>query len=144
MSNKQQLQTNNTALDALITRINTAKDTAASLPEAGGGSVETCTVTVNSHKGIYAYSYTAYRNGEYVAVATSDFRSSTTMSIVLDDIVCGSSFMICNSCAMNGVTVNGGVEYIGQSAVSISSRALPFKAPIISGAQATVDIWDND
>ena len=39
MSNsKQQLQTNNSALDALITRINTAKGTAASLPNAGGGS----------------------------------------------------------------------------------------------------------
>lgn len=37
MSNKTQLQTNNTALDALITRVNAAKDTAASLPEAGGG-----------------------------------------------------------------------------------------------------------
>ena len=36
MSNKTQLQTNNTALDALITRVNAAKDTAASLPEAGG------------------------------------------------------------------------------------------------------------
>ena len=38
MSNKTQLQTNNTALDALITRVNAAKDTAASLPEAGGSS----------------------------------------------------------------------------------------------------------
>ena len=38
MSNKTQLQTNNTKLDALITRVNAAKDTAASLPEAGGSS----------------------------------------------------------------------------------------------------------
>lgn len=38
MSNKTQLQTNNTALDALITRVNVAKDIAASLPEAGSGS----------------------------------------------------------------------------------------------------------
>ena len=36
MSNKTQLQTNNNALEALITRVNAAKDTAASLPEAGG------------------------------------------------------------------------------------------------------------
>ena len=34
MSNKQQLQTNNINLDALITRVNAAKDIAASLPEA--------------------------------------------------------------------------------------------------------------
>lgn len=47
MSNKTQLQTNNTVLDALITRVSVAKDTVASLPEAGGGSsyeIETFTV----------------------------------------------------------------------------------------------------
>lgn len=51
MSNKTQLQTNNTALDALITRVSAAKDTAASLPEAGGsggGGIETCTVQVGT------------------------------------------------------------------------------------------------
>ena len=37
MSNKAQLQTNNTALDGYIARINAAKDVAASLPEAGSG-----------------------------------------------------------------------------------------------------------
>lgn len=36
MSNKTQLQTNNTALDSLISRVNAAKDVAASLPDAGG------------------------------------------------------------------------------------------------------------
>ena len=39
MSNKTQLQTNNTNLDALISRVNAAKNVAASLPEAGGGDV---------------------------------------------------------------------------------------------------------
>lgn len=38
MSNKSQLQTNNTNLDALITRVNTAKNTAASLPNAGSAT----------------------------------------------------------------------------------------------------------
>lgn len=37
MSIKTQLQVNNDELDALITRVNAAKNTAASLPEAGGG-----------------------------------------------------------------------------------------------------------
>lgn len=40
MSNKTQLQTNNTDLDALIARVNAAKDTAASLPDAGSGGSE--------------------------------------------------------------------------------------------------------
>lgn len=37
MSNKTQLQTNNTALDGYIARINAAKEVAASLPDVGGG-----------------------------------------------------------------------------------------------------------
>lgn len=41
MSNKTQLQTNNTNLDALIMRVNAAKDTAASLPEIGPGGGDT-------------------------------------------------------------------------------------------------------
>jgi hypothetical protein len=52
MSNKTQLQTNNTNLDALISRVNTAKDTVASLPEAGsggGGSVEYETVNITEN-----------------------------------------------------------------------------------------------
>lgn len=51
MSNKTQLQTNNTALDTLITRVNAAKDVAASLPEAGGGSgggTQTYSITVDA------------------------------------------------------------------------------------------------
>lgn len=51
MSNKTQLQTNNTNLDALIMRVNAAKDTAASLPEAGEGggtALEFVTITYNS------------------------------------------------------------------------------------------------
>ena len=48
MSNKTQLQTNNSALDGYIARINAAKEVAASLPEAGGGgssSIETVNIT---------------------------------------------------------------------------------------------------
>ena len=48
MSNKTRLQTNNTNLDALIARVNAAKDVAASLPEASGGSggIEVCNITI--------------------------------------------------------------------------------------------------
>jgi hypothetical protein len=58
MSNKTQLQTNNTKLDALITRVNAAKDVAASLPEAGGsgGGSSMISVTISD---------TAIMNGAY-------------------------------------------------------------------------------
>lgn len=55
MSNKTQLQTNNTALDGYIARINVAKEIAASLPEAGGSGGGTISVTVynNSVSPVY-------------------------------------------------------------------------------------------
>lgn len=75
MSNKTQLQTNNTNLDTLITRVNAAKDTAASLPDAGSSgdsaSVETCTIEIiNETLGkvmeseIEGLWFISYENGE--------------------------------------------------------------------------------
>lgn len=65
MSNKSRLQTNNTNLQALI-------DKANNLPEAGsgGGSVETCTVTLNVADSVgvnrsYRIVCMTYENGEY-------------------------------------------------------------------------------
>lgn len=67
MSNKTQLQTNNTALDGYIARINAAKEVAASLPDAGGGSsggtLETYT--------LYCLSGAA-TEGRYVVYSTLD------------------------------------------------------------------------
>lgn len=50
MSNKTQLQTNNTNLQSLIDRVNAAKNTAASLPEAGdgGGAIPIITLPVGA------------------------------------------------------------------------------------------------
>ena len=48
MSNKTQLQANNNELDALIARVNAAKNTAASLPEAGSGG-EDVTAETNEY-----------------------------------------------------------------------------------------------
>ena len=57
MSNKTQLQTNNTALDGYIARINAAKEVAAGLPEAGGGGSGGGTISVtvvnNSSSPVY-------------------------------------------------------------------------------------------
>ena len=47
-NNKTQLQTNNTALDALITRVNDAKDIAASLPEVDGSGGDSRTEEIYS------------------------------------------------------------------------------------------------
>ena len=97
MSNKTQLQTNNTALDALITRVNAAKDVAASLPESGGGggggSMETCTVTITIglSGGIPGYvAYTSVHNNEVVAY-NKMFDESTSIEIIC---LCGSMLVV--------------------------------------------------
>jgi len=73
MSNKTQLQTNNTALDALITRVNAAKDVAASLPEAGGGGgATTVSVTVNNQSSSEVYYWDSSQQIQTVGAGTTE------------------------------------------------------------------------
>jgi hypothetical protein len=95
MSNKTQLQTNNSALDGYIARINAAKEVVAGLPEAGGsdgGSVETCTVILKNGDDQYdyfGYTATVFTNGEVSADydVNSEYRSPTDVTIT--NVVCG-------------------------------------------------------
>lgn len=100
MSNKTQLQTNNTALDGYIARINAAKDVAASLPEAGsggsgGGSVETCTVTVTAMMNpLTKIAAMRYVDGVFEQVSGLIMMVGST----IDNVVCGSLVtVICTS-----------------------------------------------
>lgn len=87
MSNKTQLQTNNADLQSLIDRINAAKDTAASLPEAGGGdSLETCTVSLGIEGPTMTDSLVYYIN-ENQELATEIFRSSITIKCLKNSII---------------------------------------------------------
>lgn len=87
MSNKTQLQTNNADLQSLIDRINAAKDTAASLPEAGGGgSLETCTVSLRIDGPTMTDSLVYYTN-ENQELATETFRSSITIKCLKNSII---------------------------------------------------------
>lgn len=65
MSNKTQLQTNNANLDALISRVNAAKDTAASLPEAGSNSTTQEWIAVSSLPTTYVNLPTTLTNVYY-------------------------------------------------------------------------------
>lgn len=109
MSNKTQLQTNNTALASLTDRVLAAKDTAAALPDAGsGGSVETCTVTIN--RSVYTYGwYTQLIDGEKV---TTKFTGGTT-TLTVENVIVNSCIVFCiasdGDCTVN---VNGDAELI--------------------------------
>lgn len=92
MSNKTQLQTNNTALDGYIARINTAKEVAASLPEAGGsggGSVETCTLTIFGDAPADPDSKLWYTDGSSAvkSIALPDFGDSISVTVSKNSIV---------------------------------------------------------
>lgn len=81
MSNKTQLQTNNTALDGYITRINAAKEVAAGLPEAGGGeNLETCTLQVSCPYGILRIGYTTIENNTITAIVSYYIDGDTSSS----------------------------------------------------------------
>ena len=83
MSNKQQLQTNNIALDGYIARINAAKDVAASLPEVGGGggNIETCKVNVISNGVggaiLNSFYYLYYSNSELTCLRSYYAKDNT-------------------------------------------------------------------
>ena len=133
MSNKQQLQTNNTNLDALITRVNAAKDVAASLPEAGG--LEVCNVTITSFNSIELLSYSTYENG----IVATKFASATT-NITLNNVICGSAISFYNTNEFNGFTHSHDSKYITHY-----TRCLwVLSAPTTPNVDATISIYDDD
>lgn len=96
MSNKTQLQTNNTALASLTDRVLAAKDTAAALPDAGSGggsSVETCTVSVGTKSSLIArpsWSFLVYENNALSVYHPSLNMLTMVDQIVVENVVCGS------------------------------------------------------
>ncbi len=138
MSNKTQLQTNNTTLDYLISRVNAAKDVAASLPEAGGdsgGSVETCTITrvagwVPAAIG-YSSSGGAFYESNYDAITTN-----TTHT----DVIKNSLFVIYGHNEYPLVNVTGNVEYLGYSDALSMYKMFSFS---VTG-DGTISITDDD
>jgi len=146
MSNKTQLQTNNTTLDGYITRINAAKEVAASLPDAGSGSggasIDTCTVTVTCQQGYIASLVTTVKDGDngvpyyYAPIVPSE------TSLTVENVVCGSPIVLqIANLSIVGNNVGGGAEFI---TVLYTTNNRLFKAPTEAGAVGTISIYDND
>ena len=74
MSNKTQLQTNNTKVDSLIELLRTK-----SAGGSGGGSVETCTVTVINDVGAGKMAYSMVNNSGKIEYIVSDVESRMTL-----------------------------------------------------------------
>ena len=112
MSNKTQLQTNNTNLDALIARVNAAKITVASLPEAGGGepgggSLETVTITLSDHlmepgSMVYYLDSTFSLQSAYL-VANMSFTTIKNSILVTTDLTTGHTLPSCTRLVGNSM-----------------------------------------
>ena len=122
MSNKTQLQTNNTELSQLITTLQ-GKATGS----GGGGSVETCTVTISAYNGSDIL-YTALVDGEIQGL---HIEGSFT-SITLDNIVCNSVFTF--GATGSYTQTSGDVTLL----LRINSFMKFYKAPADAGAVATI------
>ncbi|MEE1084285.1 MAG: hypothetical protein UH850_11230 [Paludibacteraceae bacterium] len=131
MSNKTQLQTNNTALDGYIARINAAKEIAASLPEvgSGGGNIETCKVNVISN-GVGGNIFsnrvfcTFYTNGKLESV--NFYYSPNNITTISSYVVKGSIMAFENATNLVSITCDSGsVLYCttGHGAVFINQDA---------------------
>lgn len=110
MSNKTQLQTNNTNLASYIDRVTALIDMANGLPEAdgSGGSVETCNVEITLNVAgcnVYAYSIGSWKhsyNGTEMGTGESGLLYSLSMPM--------SGFKFNFSIHKNGTFVIGGVN----------------------------------
>lgn len=140
MSNKTQLQTNNTQLASLIS---TLQGKAAG---GGGAAVETCSVRVYATDGatcLYQVQYTAFEDGKVVSkrVVNNEDYVLQNFDITYENVCCGTVFYVSGG-AMSGVawTLSGAehaTEYGGYD-----SRW--FRVNVAAGETATIKMNDDD
>ena len=153
-SNKTQLQTNNTILDSLIARVNLAKDTAASLPEAGGGSsgsnenIKTCTIVLDNESVSYDcpivyVSTMVYENGKHDNYSYFGPQDGN-YKLTIPNVVCGCKITLI-AWMYNGdvpfVDIDGGASYesyVNLSHLATGLRALTITAPINADENCTI------
>ena len=108
MSNKSQLQANNTQLSSLI---QTLQGKAAGGGSGSGGSVETCTGTIKNDAAVGFTAYYVDSSFTLQSVSESGFKKTATLS----DVVKGSIIIV------NGANP-GMSSYSGVSVVDVGSQ----------------------
>ena len=147
MSNKTQLQTNNTQLASLI---QTLQGKAAGGGSSGGGSVETCSIRlICNTSDVYGYSYLAYRDGQFVPVFVSYYNNvgnTSKIDVTLPDVICGGYIYVTVKInyAFLDTSINGEATTQKEYLTSSVEPVLLVHAPSTAGSTSTVTIIDND
>ena len=135
MSQKTDLQSNNTDLQSILNTIN-------NLPEAGsgggssGGNIETCTVTINSFAAnIRFVMYVSYEDGKYVY---NDITYSPELSTVTcTNVLCGGTFEIYSSYNYCDFNYNADTAIYCDGGAGSYIKILPISDTVI-------EIFDDD
>lgn len=131
MSNKTQLQTNNTRLTSLITELQ-----GKAAGGGSGGSVETCTVELEIAGYWHNYSFTTYENDAFNV--NSYFGSSNeATTIIIENVVCGSFFSIYPSFGAPQAIITGGAELLN------TLYGMHFQATSIANETTHIRIYSN-
>ena len=106
---------------------------------SGGASVETCTVTVTFTSAYWlAFSYTAFEDGGITHVVRSDLSGGSNETIVMENVVCGAPIVVQTNLTFMGATLPNGVEK------PFNTRGVYYFVATVSGANATINIYNND
>lgn len=134
---------NLTRLQAVSSSLDTAIDKAENLPDAGGGgSVDTCTVTLTADNGkIKGYLFTVFENGAITAknsLGTTNEQLSTPITV--SNVVCGSAAVIYATYSLPGYTItNATMEEWGTF-----YGARTFKLAAENGSNVVINCYNND
>lgn len=141
MSVQSEINRINTAVTGqadLIAQIQTALEGKAG---GGGGSVETCTVTITSDSGsVGGFLFTTYSNGEFNSSINYSMGNPVSTPIVIENVVCNSAFMIDGTYSPPGWAItNGSFEDRAASAGSLMARLVA-----LGGSNVTIKQYNND
>lgn len=141
MSNKIQLQNNNTQLASLIQTLQ-----GKTVGGSGETNVNTCTIQlICNTSNIYGYSYLAYRDNSFTPVTVMD-STRKTLNTTLTDVICGGYIYIQTSIEMSftEASITGNATYEKFYSFSSGSATVLVYAPNEANSSSTVTIIDND
>lgn len=124
------------SLETAITALETELEGKAS-GGSGGGSVETCTVTMTpSGVQLYNLTYTAINSDGAITVT---YIYNTAAAVTLENVVVGSAITCAVTCLSLGAAIDGDANLVDATNGVYGA----FSSIVISAANASIRIWDD-